>query len=43
MIYVSTAEQGIVWAIDDEYDTWVLKAGEITIDDIVDTNDHMGW
>jgi hypothetical protein len=30
MQYVSTAEEGIVWAIDDDHDVWVLRTGSIT-------------
>jgi len=36
MTYVSTAEEGIVWAIDDDHDVWVLKAGTISVVDVVD-------
>ena len=31
MQYVSTAEQGVVWAIDVEHDVWVLETGSISI------------
>jgi len=30
--FVSTSEQGIVWAIDDEHDVWMRKYGEITVE-----------
>jgi hypothetical protein len=33
MTYVSTAEEGIVWAIDDDHDVWVLKTGKITVEE----------
>jgi hypothetical protein len=36
MIYVSTAEEGIVWAIDDDHDVWVLRAGTISVDVVID-------
>jgi hypothetical protein len=42
MTYVSTAEEGIVWAIDVEYDVWVLETGSITIADII-RNQELGW
>lgn len=32
MIYVSTAEQGIVWALDVEGDVWIYETGDITVD-----------
>jgi len=35
MQYVSTAEEGIVWAIDVEYDVWVLETGSISIESII--------
>lgn len=35
MQYVSTAEEGIVWAIDVEYDVWVLETGSISIRQII--------
>jgi len=41
MIYVSTAEQGIVWAIDDDHDVWVLRAGTITTGIII--NNEPTW
>lgn len=31
MQYVSTAEEGVVWAIDVEHDVWVLETGSISI------------
>ena len=33
MIYVSSAEEGIVWAIDEDHDVWVLKAGMISVEE----------
>jgi hypothetical protein len=42
MTFVSTSEQGIVWAIDDEADIWVLKTGSITVDRPVQNEEH-GW
>jgi hypothetical protein len=42
MQYVSTAEEGIVWAIDVEYDVWVLETGTISIADII-LNEELGW
>jgi hypothetical protein len=41
MMYVSTAEQGVVWAIDDDHDVWVLKTGTITIDQTI--NNEPTW
>ena len=38
MVYVSTAEEGIVWAIDEDHDVWVLKAGVITVEEEVDNS-----
>jgi hypothetical protein len=38
MTYVSTAEESIVWAIDDDHDVWVLKAGTISVETVI-TND----
>ena len=35
MTYVSTAEEGIVWAIDDDHDVWVLRAGSISVEDVI--------
>jgi len=42
MQYVSTAEEGIVWAIDVEYDVWVLETGKISIAQII-KNQELGW
>jgi len=42
MQYVSTAEEGIVWAIDVEYDVWVLETGTISIAEII-KNQELGW
>jgi hypothetical protein len=36
MTYVSTAEEGIVWAIDDDHDVWVLREGEISKEEPID-------
>ena len=38
MTYVSSAEEGIVWAIDDDHDVWVLKAGVISVEEEVDNS-----
>jgi len=42
MTFVSTSEQGIVWAIDDEADIWVLRTGSIDVTPPVQNEDH-GW
>jgi hypothetical protein len=42
MAYVSTAEEGIVWALDEEGEVWILDSGTISIDDTV-PNDQLGW
>jgi hypothetical protein len=42
MQYVSTAEEGIVWAIDVEYDVWVLETGSISTAEII-RNQELGW
>jgi len=42
MRYVSTAEEGIVWGIDIEYDVWVLHTGSISIQSIIN-NQELGW
>jgi len=41
MEFVSTAEEGVVWTIDEEHDVWVLKAGEITEEET--TTDMDDW
>ena len=41
-IFVSTAEEGIVWAIDVEHDVWVLETGTISIHEIIE-NEENGW
>jgi hypothetical protein len=33
MIYVSTAEQGVVWALDVEGDVWIYETGDISIEE----------
>jgi hypothetical protein len=38
MIFTQSAEQGVVWALDDENDVWVLKAGTISVETVI-TND----
>jgi len=40
--FVSSAEEGIVWAIDPEDDVWILKTGEISIQEYTD-NIEEGW
>jgi hypothetical protein len=42
MRYVSTAEEGVVWGIDVEYDVWVLYTGTISTVDIIN-NQQQGW
>lgn len=42
MIYVSTAEEGVVWAIDDEHDLWILKTGTISVVPVI-RNDEWDW
>jgi hypothetical protein len=42
MVFVSTNEQGIVWAIDDEADIWVLKTGSLDVEPPVQNEEH-GW
>jgi hypothetical protein len=39
MIYVSTAESGIVWALDVEGDVWIYETGTITEEDVYDPED----
>jgi hypothetical protein len=41
MAYVSTAEQGIVWAIDDDHDVWVLRTGSISVEEVI--NNEPDW
>jgi hypothetical protein len=33
MIFAQSAEEGVVWALDDENDVWVLKTGKITVEE----------
>jgi hypothetical protein len=40
MRFVSSAETGIVWAIDPEDDVWILKTGDITTEVIINNIDH---
>jgi len=40
--FVSSAEEGIVWAIDPEDDVWILKTGDISIQEYTD-NIEEGW
>jgi hypothetical protein len=40
--FVSSAEEGIVWAIDPEDDVWILKTGDISTETYVD-NIEEGW
>jgi hypothetical protein len=42
MAYVSTAEEGIVWSLDEKGEVWILKSGSISIDDTV-PNGELGW
>jgi len=37
---VSTAEQGVVWAIDVDGEVWRWRGGEITVEEIVNNVDH---
>jgi hypothetical protein len=36
MIFAQTAEEGVVWALDDENDVWVLRAGTISVEEVID-------
>jgi hypothetical protein len=40
--FVATAEEGITWAIDDNDKPWRFKAGEISIEDVIENTKH-GW
>jgi hypothetical protein len=40
MIYVATAEEGIVWGIDTDGEVWRWLEGEISIEEIVDNTEH---
>lgn len=40
MRFVSSAEVGVVWAIDPEDDVWILKTGDITTEVIINNIDH---
>jgi hypothetical protein len=42
MAFVSTAEEGIVWALDQSGSLWVLDEGDISIQDVIDNTEH-GW
>jgi len=42
MAWVSTAEEGIVWSLDDKGDVFVLKTGSISVDPFV-PNNELGW
>ena len=42
MAWVSTAEEGIVWALDEEGEVWILNDGTISVDDYV-PNNELGW
>jgi len=42
MAFVSTAEQGIVWALDQTGSLWILDTGEISVDDVIH-NESLGW
>jgi hypothetical protein len=43
MIYVSTAEQGVVWALDVEGDVWIYETGDISVEEQYDpeTDDYI--
>jgi len=41
MIFAQSAEEGVVWALDDEHDVWVLRAGTITSGEII--NNEPTW
>jgi hypothetical protein len=41
MVMVMTAESGVVWALDDEYDVWVLRTGSITTE--IEINNYPEW
>jgi hypothetical protein len=40
--FVTTAEEGVVWAIDAEGEVWRWRGGEITVEEIVNNVEH-GW
>jgi len=42
MKLVSTAEEGIVWALDDEDDIWIWEEGKISVEEIV-RNEKVGY
>jgi len=42
MSFVSTAEEKLVWALDQSGSLWVLDTGEISVDDVVHNEDE-GW
>ena len=42
MKIVSTAEEGIVWALDDEDDIWIWEEGKISVEEIV-RNEKVGF
>jgi len=42
MRWVSTAEEGIVWALDDEDDIWIWEEGKISVEEIV-RNEKVGF
>ncbi len=42
MTWVSTAEEGVVWGIDEEHDIWIYRDGDISIEEFT-TNDEHGW
>jgi hypothetical protein len=37
---VTTAEEGVVWAIDAHGQTWRWNSGEISLEEIIDNTDH---
>jgi hypothetical protein len=42
MAFVSTAEQGIVWALDQDGNLWILDTGDISVQEVIDNTDG-GW
>ncbi len=42
MSYVATAEEGIVWALDDEDDIWIWEEGKISVEEVI-RNEKVGF
>jgi hypothetical protein len=42
MAFVTTAEEGIVWGLDQSGALWLYDMGQITIQDII-KNEEEGW